>query len=45
MQLALAHTRAGKKINYDTAAGKVTDRSEANEFLRRTYRSGWTING
>ena len=45
MLLGLAAYRTGKKISYDGAAGKVTDCSEANEYLRRTYREGWTLNG
>jgi predicted dehydrogenase len=45
MLLGLVAYRVGKKINYDGAAGHVTDCSEANDLLRRTYRSGWTLNG
>jgi len=45
MLLGLVAYRAGKKIHYDGAAGKVTDCAEANEYLRRTYRDGWTLNG
>jgi predicted dehydrogenase len=45
MLLGLVAYRAGKKINYDGATGRVTDCSEANDFLRRTYRAGWTLNG
>jgi len=45
MLLGLVAYRVGKKISYDGAAGKVGDCSEANELLRRTYRSGWTLNG
>ena len=44
MLLGLVAYRAGKKIKYDGATG-VTDSAEANEFLRRTYREGWTLNG
>jgi hypothetical protein len=43
--LGLVAYRAGKKIAYDSAAGKVTNVPEANEFLKRTYRPGWTLNG
>jgi predicted dehydrogenase len=45
MLLGLVAYRAGKKIKYDGAAGKVTDCAEANDLLRRTYRDGWTLNG
>ncbi|MBE7503593.1 MAG: Gfo/Idh/MocA family oxidoreductase [Verrucomicrobiales bacterium] len=43
--LGLVAYRAGRKITYDGAAGRVTDPAEANAFLRRTYRPGWTLNG
>ena len=45
MMLGLVAYRAGQKINYDGAKGKVTDCSEANEYLGRKYREGWTLNG
>jgi hypothetical protein len=45
MLLALVAYRAGKKIEYDAEAGRVTNAPEANEFLTRKYRSGWTLNG
>ncbi len=45
MLLGLVAYRVGKKINYDGDAGRVTDCSEANDLLRRTYRPGWTLNG
>ena len=45
MLLGLVAYRVGKKIAYDGAAGRVTDNSEANDLLRRTYRAGWTLNG
>ena len=40
MLLGLVAYRVGKKINYDGAAGRVTDCPEANELLRRTYLAG-----
>ena len=43
--LGLVAYRAGKKVAYDPAAGKVTNDPEANAFLSRKYRSGWTLNG
>jgi predicted dehydrogenase len=43
--LGLVAYRVGKKLNYDGATGKVTNCPEANEFLSRKYRAGWTLNG
>jgi predicted dehydrogenase len=43
--LGLVAYRAGKKIEYDAKAGRVTNASEANAFLGREYRRGWTLNG
>jgi predicted dehydrogenase len=45
MLLGLVAYRAGKKISYDGATGQVTNAPEANAFLARKYRSGWTLNG
>ena len=45
MLLGLVAYRVGKKLNYDGAAGRVTNCPEANELLRRKYRAGWTLNG
>lgn len=45
MLLGLAAYRAGKKLEYDAAAGKVTNAPEANAFLSRQYRDGWTLEG
>lgn len=45
MLLGLVAYRAGKKIAYDGAAGRVTDNPEGDQLLRRTYRTGWTLNG
>lgn len=35
--------KAGRKIEWDSAALKVTNMPEINEHLRRKYRSGWTL--
>lgn len=43
--LGLVAYRVGKKLEYDGAAGKVTNVPEANEYLRKPYREGWTLNG
>jgi hypothetical protein len=45
MLLGLVAHRVGKKLDYDPAAGRVTNSTEANDLLRRSYRSGWTLNG
>ncbi len=45
MLLGLAAHRAGKKLEYDPAAGRVTNMAEANDWLKRQYRPGWTLNG
>jgi hypothetical protein len=33
----------GKKIVYDGEAGKITNFDEANKYLHREYRKGWTL--
>jgi len=43
--LGLVAYRVGKKLEYDGAAGKVTNCPEANELLSRKYRAGWTLDG
>ena len=45
MLLGLVAYRVGKKLDYDGAAGHVTNSPEANDLLRRKYREGWTLNG
>jgi predicted dehydrogenase len=35
--------RSGQKIEWDDKAGKVTNSSEADKFLRREYRKGWQL--
>ena len=45
MLLGLVAYRVGKKIEYDAATGRVTNSPEANEFLSKKYRAGWTMNG
>ncbi len=35
--------RAGKKLLWDGPNLKVTNAPEANEYLRREYRKGWTL--
>ena len=45
MILGLVAYRTGKKIEYDGTTGRVTNAPEANAFLSRPYREGWTLNG
>ena len=45
MLLGLVAYRAGKKIEYDAATGRVKNAPEANALLSRKYREGWTLNG
>jgi predicted dehydrogenase len=45
MLLGLVAHRAGKRLEYDASSGRVTNSPEANEYLKREYRSGWTLNG
>ena len=45
MILGLVAYRAGKKIEYDGAAGRVTNVADANQYLTNKYREGWTLNG
>ncbi|MGQ9589651.1 MAG: Gfo/Idh/MocA family protein [Planctomycetota bacterium] len=43
--LLLGHVAslAGGPIEYDVRAGKIANRSEANELLHREYRAGWAL--
>jgi len=43
--LGLVAYRVGKKLDYDGAAGRVTNVPEANSLLSRQYRPGWTLDG
>ena len=36
-------TGQGKQIDYDGEGGKITNVSEANQYLRRESRKGWEI--
>ena len=45
MLLGLVAYRVGKKLDYDAAAGRVTNSPEANELLKHAYRPGWTLDG
>ena len=45
MLLGLVAYRAQTKIEYDGASGQVTNHRKANEYIRRDYRAGWTLEG
>jgi hypothetical protein len=45
MLLGLVAHRAGKRIEYDAANGRITNAPEANAWLKREYRANWTLNG
>nr|MBA2646991.1 gfo/Idh/MocA family oxidoreductase [Pyrinomonadaceae bacterium] len=36
-------TGQGKKIYYDGETGRITNPTEANQYLHREYRKGWTL--
>jgi hypothetical protein len=44
MNLGLVAYRAGKRLEYDGASGRITNDSAANALLRREYRAGWGLN-
>jgi hypothetical protein len=45
MLLGLVAHRAGKRLEYDPVSGRVANAPEANAWLKREYRKGWTLNG
>lgn len=45
MALGLVAFRAGETLEYDTAKGAVTNAKNANQYLTKDYRNGWTLNG
>lgn len=45
MLLGLVAHRAGKKLEYDPKTGRVTNMAEANDWLKRTYRPNWKLDG
>jgi hypothetical protein len=42
MLLGIVALRAGKKIYYDSANMRITNVLQANDYLRREYRQGWS---
>ena len=45
LNLGLASFRVGENLEYDGAAGRITNIASANQFLTKPYRQGWTIDG
>jgi predicted dehydrogenase len=45
LMLGLEAHRAGKELAYDPVAGRVTNDTVANDYLRKEYRKGWELNG
>ncbi len=45
MLLGLVAHRAGKRLEYDPVNGRVTNMPEANDWLTKPYREGWTLDG
>lgn len=45
MLLGLVAHQAGKRLEYDPATGRITNAPEANDYLKRRYRSGWKLDG
>ncbi|VVS96547.1 Oxidoreductase [Sphingomonas sp. EC-HK361] len=43
MLLGIVAMRAGQPIEYDAAAGRITNLADANRYLDRTYRKGWEL--
>ncbi|WNO52658.1 Gfo/Idh/MocA family protein [Stakelama saccharophila] len=43
MLLGIVAMRAGQPIEYDGAAGRITNVADANRYLGRTYRKGWEL--
>jgi predicted dehydrogenase len=43
MLLGVVALRAGNKIHYDGDAMRITNNAAANQYLKREYRSGWSL--
>ena len=43
--LAMVAYRVGKKLDWDAKNLKATNCPEADEYIRKTYRKGWVLNG
>jgi len=45
MLLGLVAYRVGSKLEYDGAAGRVTNSTKGDALLRKEYRQGWSLDG
>ncbi|WP_372796021.1 Gfo/Idh/MocA family protein [Pontiella sp.] len=45
LMLGLAAHKASKELTYEAKTGRVTNDEKANEYLSKTYREGWALNG
>jgi len=43
--LALVAYRVGQKLEWDAQNLKATNCPEADKYIRKQYREGWTLNG
>jgi hypothetical protein len=43
IQLVHVASLAGQPIEYDPLAGRIVNHADANQFLHREYRPGWTL--
>jgi hypothetical protein len=43
--LALVAYRVGRKLDWDPSNLRATNCPEADKYIRKTYRSGWVLNG
>jgi predicted dehydrogenase len=43
--VAISYRMGGKRLLWNSAAGKITNDEEANRFLHREYRPGWNPEG
>jgi hypothetical protein len=43
--LALVAYRTGKKLEWDAASLKAKNCAEAEQYIQKKYREGWTLNG
>jgi hypothetical protein len=41
--LVALRTGPGRQIRYDGETGKVTNIADANQYLHREYRKGWSL--
>ena len=41
--LGIVALRAGNKIHYDGEAMRITNNAAANQYLKREYKSGWSL--